>query len=173
MKDREKHVLGVIAAAEDIRKDIFPYLSEQTVRDAAALHDCTKELDQDTLCRLYGLEELLKYPPVCHAFTGAEEVKGRGYPEETVNAVRYHTTGRPNMTALEQIVFVADYIEENRPYESCIRRRREYLTGEKTKAALDILTAHILEDTLAHLKEKGKNIHPLTEQTLRFYKKGD
>ena len=43
--------------------------------------------------------------------------------EDLLNAIMYHPTGRKNMTILEQIIFVADYVEDTRKYESCIKAR--------------------------------------------------
>lgn len=169
---REKHIAGVVAAAEMIRSEVFPHLDKEEVYTAAFYHDCTKNEDQMHLLKEYGIEptdELLRSPAVIHAFTGAERLKKEGKSENIVNAVRYHTTGRPNMTEIEKIIFIADYIEENREYESCKNARNEYLKNEKTVESIDNLILKILKDTIEHLKKKGAYVYPLTIETAAYY----
>ena len=49
---------------------------------------------------------------------GAEIVKEKyGFNEDIINAIKYHTTGRANMSILEKIIFLADATEENRTYK--------------------------------------------------------
>lgn len=169
---RENHIAGVVKAAEMIRSEVFPHVSKEDVYTAAFYHDCTKNEDQTRLLKEYGIEpaeELLRSPAVIHAFTGAERLKREGKSISVVNAVCYHTTGKPNMTEIEKIIFIADYIEENREYESCKNARNEYLQGEKTVENLDKLILKILKDTIEHLKEKGAYVYPLTIETAAYY----
>ncbi len=168
---RVHHVEGVISAAETIRRDIFPHLDKDEVYKAAFYHDYTKEADQNSLMEQYGIFDavLERSPAVIHAFTAAEYLKRAGEKESVINAVKYHTTGRPNMTDIEKIIFVADYIEENREYESCINARNTYLQNEKTVENLDKLIYTILKHTVDHLKEKKAYIHPLTIETMEWY----
>jgi predicted HD superfamily hydrolase involved in NAD metabolism len=169
---REKHVSGVVSAAEMIRSEVFPHVSKEDVYTAAFYHDCTKNEEQISLLKEYGIEptdDLLRSPAVMHAFTGAERLKREGKNESVVNAVRYHTTGRPNMTEIEKIIFIADYIEENREYESCKNARKEYLQSEKTNKSIDKLVYGILKNTIDHLKEKKVYIHPLTLEAMEYY----
>ncbi len=169
---REKHIAGVVAAAEMIRSEVFPHLDKDEVFTAAFYHDCTKSEDQISLLKEYGIEpteDLLRSPAVIHAFTGAERLKREGKSDSVVNAVRYHTTGRPNMTEIEKIIFIADYIEENREYESCKSARNEYLKSEKTVKNIDKLIYTVLKYTVDHLKEKKAYIHPLTLEAEEWY----
>ena len=169
---REKHVSGVVSAAEMIRSEVFPHVSKEDVYTAAFYHDCTKNEEQISLIKEYGVEptdDLLRSPAVMHAFTGAERLKREGKNESVVNAVRYHTTGRPNMTEIEKIIFIADYIEENREYEACKNARKEYLQSEKTNKSIDKLVYGILKNTIDHLKEKKVYIHPLTLEAMEYY----
>ena len=169
---REKHIAGVVKAAEMIRSEVFPHVCKEDVYTAAFYHDCTKNEEQISLLREYCIEptdDLLRSPAVMHAFTGAERLKREGKNESVVNAVRYHTTGRPNMTEIEKIIFIADYIEENREYESCKSARKEYLQSEKTNKSIDKLVYGILKNTIDHLKEKKVYIHPLTLEAMEYY----
>ena len=171
---REKHISGVVSAAEMIRSEVFPHVSKEDVYTAAFYHDCTKNMEQIPLLEEYGIlqtQELLRSPAVMHAFTGAEKLKREGKNESVVNAVRYHTTGRPNMTEIEKIIFIADYIEENREYESCKNARKEYLQSEKSVKSIDKLVCGILKNTIDHLKEKKVYIHPLTIDAAKWYER--
>ena len=171
---REKHVSGVVSAAEMIRSEVFPHVSKEDVYTAAFYHDCTKNEEQISLLKEYCIEptdDLLRSPAVMHAFTGAERLKREGKNESVVNAVRYHTTGRPNMTEIEKIIFIADYIEENREYESCKNARSEYLQSEKSAESIDNLILKILKDTIAHLDKKKVYIHPLTLEAAKWYER--
>lgn len=89
---------------------------------AGLLHDCAKELPAEKLikiCSDHG-EKIstmeFKQPFLLHGKAGACLARNKfGVEDEDVlDAIRYHTTGRPAMTLLEKIVFVADYIEPNR-----------------------------------------------------------
>ena len=98
---------------------------------------------------------------------GAEVAK-REYQikdEDILNAIRYHTTGRANMSLLEKVVFIADYIEPNREkFEGLEEARRlAYLD-------LDMAMKFILEETIAFVKERGRLLHPLSLEALEYYK---
>lgn len=170
---RGNHVEGVIKYAEMIRADCFPHLKKEDVFTAASLHDSTKDRDQLQLFEAYGVavdEDMRSSPAVMHAFTAALEAEKKGEKEEVINAIRYHTTGRADMTDIEKIIFIADYIEENRRYDHCVRMRDEYL---RSRGDTDIngMIKQILCSTVQHLEEKGSFIHPLTLQALEYYKK--
>lgn len=90
---------------------------------AAILHDCTKRLshkEQLALVRKYGIacdDALLASPKLLHAVTGAAVAREEFHmPEEICNAIRWHTTGKPEMTLLEKIIYLADYIEPTRDF---------------------------------------------------------
>ena len=86
------------------------------------------------------------------------------YEDEILNAIIYHTTGRPNMTLLEKIVFVADYIEPGRYKQNRLQEIREMAFND-----LDESIRMILSDTLEHLKSKKYAINPITEETYNYY----
>ncbi len=131
--EREIKVLSGIYAPED----------EFTLRSAALLHDITKELTlekQLKLCDEFGIiytdEEKLT-PKIFHSRT-APAVITRDFPEYAgeviLNAVRWHTTGRAGMSLAEQLLFLADYIEDTRTFESCTALRKFFYDGlEKAK----------------------------------------
>lgn len=101
---------------------------------AAILHDCTKRLSQTRQLELvnrYALscdDALLASPKILHAVTGAAVAKAEfAMPDEICNAIRWHTTGRPDMSLLEKIIYLADYIEPTRDFPGVeVLRRAAY-----------------------------------------------
>jgi predicted HD superfamily hydrolase involved in NAD metabolism len=79
---------------------------------------------------------------------------------DILNAVRYHTTGRAGMSKLEKILYVADAAEPGRDYEGAPVLR------EAARRDLDEACRMELENTLRHLREKGREPHP---DSLRAY----
>ena len=136
---------------------------------AALLHDITKALDgphQLTLCREYGIildnfsEE---NPKTIHALTGslvAQRVFGE--TKAVVDAIRGHTTGKPNMCVLEKIIYVADYMEPNRDFPGVERLRSLAFTD------LDKALALGLTMTLDMLKRQGREISPVSREALAY-----
>ena len=118
---RIPHVLGT--EQEAIRLAVRYGADVEKARVAALLHDCTKKLDmaeQLALCRQYGIEldpleqKALK---LLHAKTGAAIARDVfGVDEEIYRAIRWHTTGHADMTLLEKIIYLADYIEPSRVF---------------------------------------------------------
>lgn len=118
---RIPHVLGTeqeaIRLAERYGADV------EKARRAALLHDCTKKLDmpqQLELCRRFAIpldaleQKALK---LLHAKTGAAIAREYfGADEEIYQAILWHTTGRPGMSLLEKILYLADYIEPSRDF---------------------------------------------------------
>lgn len=102
------------------------------LRAAALLHDITKEETlekQLQLCREFGImvngsDKLA--PKTFHAKTAAALIK-RDFAafagDTVVSAVRWHTTGRANMSLTEQIIYLADYIDDTRKFADCVRLR--------------------------------------------------
>jgi nicotinate-nucleotide adenylyltransferase len=94
---------------------------ESDAAEAAILHDVTKRLtrtEQLQLCKKYGIMTdncELSNEKLLHAKTGAAlSADVFGVPANIASAIRWHTTGRPGMTRLEKILYLADYIEPTR-----------------------------------------------------------
>lgn len=125
---RRAHVVGTAdtAAALAERWGADPVLA----RRAGILHDITKALsgrEQLHLCASYAMQLTplqRENPKLLHAKTGAivaREIFGE--PEEIVHAIWWHTTGRAEMTMLERIIYIADYMEPNRCFPGVERLR--------------------------------------------------
>ena len=141
---------------------------------AGLLHDCAKQLPEKKLikiCREHN-EKIskmeLQQPFLLHGKSGACLARDKfGVEDQMIlDAIRYHTTGRPKMSLLEKIVFVADYIEPN-------RKKAENLTELRRLAFenLDETVLLILEQTLNYLEKTGKEIDRHTVMTRDYYKK--
>ena len=168
-KSRVNHVLGCRDTAVALAKRWGA--DETDAARAGILHDVTKALDgplQLTLCAEYGtiLSDFgKKYPKTLHALTGAlvaERIFGEN--PAVVEAIRHHTTGRANMTLLEKIIYVADYMEPNRDFPG-VEKLRE-LAFSNIDAALKLG----LEMTLEHLARQGAEVSPESRAALEGLK---
>ncbi len=168
-KNRVNHVLGCRDTAVALAKHWGA--DETDAARAGILHDITKALDgplQLTLCAEYGtiLSDFgKKYPKTLHALTGAlvaERIFGEN--EAVVTAIRHHTTGRANMSLLEKIIYVADYMEPNRAFPG-VEKLRE-LAFSNIDAALKLG----LEMTLEHLVRQGSEVSPESRAALECLK---
>ncbi len=165
--NRVAHVLGCRDTAVELAKCWGA--DETDAARAGLLHDITKALDgplQLTLCGSYGkiLDDFSrKYPKTLHALTGslvAERIFGEN--ENVVSAICHHTTGRANMTLLEKIIYVADYMEPNRDFPGVEKLRT--LAFEDLDAALKLG----LNMTLEHLKRQGSEVSPESREALAW-----
>ena len=165
--NRVAHVLG----CRDTAVKMAAHWGENVTDAARAgiLHDITKALDgplQLTLCGAYGkiLSDFSrKYPKTLHALTGslvAERIFGEN--EAVVTAICHHTTGRANMSLLEKIIYVADYMEPCRNFPG-VEKLRE-LAYSDIDAALKLG----LEMTLEHLARQGNEVSAESREALAF-----
>lgn len=139
--------------------------------EAAIVHDITKKCGYDEqlcLCEKYGiiLDECQRSSEkLLHSLTGGPFAKERfGIPEHIVQAVRWHTTGRPAMTDLERVVYLADYIEPNRSGFSGLAELRQ-AAYEDLDAAMDLA----LRMSLAEVREKDREPHADTVAAQAYY----
>lgn len=168
------HTLGVAEEAVKLAQIYGSVQDQQKARVAGLLHDCAKDYPESMrlrFCKEYKVktdEIMNKQTDLIHPFLGAEVAK-REYQvmdEDVLNAIRYHTTGRKEMSLLEKIVFVADYIEPNREKFGGLEeaRRLAYLD-------LDSAMAYILENTITYVRARGRLLHPLSVEALEYYRK--
>jgi predicted HD superfamily hydrolase involved in NAD metabolism len=168
---RYEHTLGVeyTAAALAMRYDA----SIKNAQLAGLLHDCAKCLSDEkrlSLCEKHNIsinETERRNPALLHAKVGsflAMDEYGVDDPD-VIYAILNHTTGRPGMSTLEKIIFVADYIEPGRHKASNLDEIR-HLAFEDLDAAM----IHILGDTLEYLESEGGDIDPMTRKTYDYYR---
>ena len=150
----------------------FVEAMQEKVIAAALFHDCGKNvpLDSPYLEGFTMPEGEGKVPPsVVHQYVGAyiAENKFGVTDEDGLNAVRYHTSARENMSELEKLIFLADMLEEARSYEGVDLLRKLFWRGQ----GLDECLERALFETLEFLKKKNAEIYPLTRKAYEFYKK--
>lgn len=136
---------------------------EEHARRAAIFHDCTKYLELDAqlaLCEQYGvaLDDMERTAlKLLHSKTGSALARYVfGEPEEVWQAICWHTTGKADMTLLEKILYIADYMEPTRDFEG-VEKLREL-------AYVDLDAAVLLgtEMSVEEMTERGNPIHPNT-----------
>lgn len=139
-------------------------VDETLARRAAILHDCTKYLNLDeqlALCAQFGVElDGLEQQAVklLHSKTGACMAKHIfGETEQVYQAIFWHTTGKPDMSMAEKVIYLADYIEPTRRFEGVERLRR--LAYEDIDKALLLG----MEMTIEEMKQRGNPIHVNTQ----------
>jgi predicted HD superfamily hydrolase involved in NAD metabolism len=108
------------------------------------------------------------HPFLIHAKLGAVLAKEKyGVTDfQILSAIRYHTTGYPNMTLLESIIFSADFIEPNRKMLDCLPAIRTEIYRDLPKAVF-----MILQQTLVHLKHRDQPVDENSLKAIEFYKK--
>jgi nicotinate-nucleotide adenylyltransferase len=142
---------------------------ERSAREAAILHDVTKRLDADAqleLCERYSIyadEIEREYTKLLHSKTGAAVARAEFCVSDAVyNAIMWHTTARADMTMLEKIIYVADYIEPTRDFDETARLR--YLAYSDIDAAVE----YGLEISIADVTSRGVTPHPRSLEALEF-----
>lgn len=168
---RMEHILGVEYTATALAMRYGVNL-EQTAL-AGLLHDCAKHLSREKKiqkCQEVGIPISLserKNPELLHAKLGAYYAKEKYgvEDEEVLNAIACHTTGKPDMTTLDKIIYIADYIEPNRDRAPKLAMLRKMAFED-----LDECLLAILENTLEFLRGTNLEIDELTVQTYEYYK---
>lgn len=167
------HTLGVVKMAEGLALLCLPEKKDELIV-AAYLHDVTKELkpaEHLELLSEYNIpvtDEDLCTEAILHSFSATCVVK-RDFPRlatgDILSAVYNHTLGAPDMTVFDEIIFLSDYIEESRTYESSVKLREFVLEG-MTDGAYDdnvkllhraCITA--IDNTVLHLIHEKKAIN--------------
>ncbi|MCB6366434.1 bis(5'-nucleosyl)-tetraphosphatase (symmetrical) YqeK [Intestinibacillus massiliensis] len=155
---RYTHTLGCERAAK--------WLAEQYGGDvqkaafAACLHDITKRLSRDEqlyLCDKYDIipcdVEKVEWK-MLHGKTAAAIARREyGAPQDVADAIAYHTTGRADMTLLDKILYLADFIEDTRDFDGVEPARA------LAKKDIDQALLYCFDSSLSDLVERGKLIH--------------
>lgn len=167
---RLEHSLGVEYTAACMA--MVHGVDVEKARLAGLLHDCAKGLttkEKLEKAKKHGLpvskyEE--KNPDMLHAKLGAfyARYKYDVTDEDILNAICYHTTGRPNMSVLEKIIFVADYIEPNRKTLKEMDEIRKEAFSD-----LDKCVIHILKNTIDYLESSMDDMDHMTRMTYNYY----
>ena len=173
-KKRFIHTLGVVNSAMYLAQKYGANIENAHL--AALLHDCAKEIPllemRDLVVDLPCDQDMLHSGALLHGLAGmvlANTQYGVTNPD-ILEAIRVHTTGKENMSKLDKIIFLADYIEPNRKFPG---------VNDIRLAAEQSLDAGVLcgfDMTIRHLIDSGDSIYPLTILSrnflLRHMKKG-
>jgi predicted HD superfamily hydrolase involved in NAD metabolism len=161
---RYKHTVGVLETSLTLAGQYGADASK--AETAAIFHDYAKFRSKDEMRQIVKNEDfpqdlLLYGNEVLHAPVGAFLVKKECgiQDEEILNAIYYHTTGNGNMTVLEKVIFLADYIEPNRQFPG-IEDVREAAQKNLNKACL-----MAVRNTIHFLMKQNQKIYPLTLET--------
>lgn len=157
------HTMGVVETAVSLAR--HHGLNERQCHVAALLHDYAKAASKAELheyMQHYFPEEPF-IAPIAHAYVGSITIQEDLCitDPEVIDAVRYHTTGHPQMGPVAKCVFIADYIEPNRQFPGVETAREIAFTD------FDAGLRHALEQTNAYLVEKGKPVHPDSQALLQ------
>ncbi|NLG03310.1 MAG: HD domain-containing protein [Clostridia bacterium] len=169
-KRRYTHTIGVSYTAAALAMCYDTDIEKAEI--AGLLHDCAKCMDDKETLELCDKHRIsitdverrnpfLLHAKLCAFFA----MQNYGIKDkEIISAIINHTTGHPEMTLLEKIVFVADYIEPN-------RKKAPNLSSIRHLAFINLDQAllHILEDTLGYLKSIDSEIDEMTQKTYEYY----
>jgi len=165
---RIPHVRGVEDEAERLAKRWG--IDPEPAAEGGILHDITKKLDlnqQLLLCEKYGIitDELERTnAKLLHSKTGAAVARDVfGVSDEVYEAIRWHTTGKPDMSMLEKVLYMADYIEPTRDFEGVESLRA--LAYEDIDAAMALGLKMSLED----IESRGQIPHENSAAALEWY----
>ncbi len=171
IEKRFKHSIQV--AKEAKRLAIEHNIDKEKAFLAGLIHDCCKcfplpKIYETSKKYNFKLDDVLqKQPDLAHSFLGYYVAKDvyNIQDEDILNSIKYHTTGRENMSSLEKIIYIADYIEPTRVYFEGVDMARELAYKDLDKAM-----AYILNSTIEFNSKKGRLIHPLSIEAYNYYK---
>jgi predicted HD superfamily hydrolase involved in NAD metabolism len=158
---RYSHTLGVVDTAVQLARKYN--IDEKKAELAAIFHDYAKFRPKEELRNIILQEQLEEellhhHHELWHAPVGAILVKREAgiHDNEILQAIRYHTTGHPQMTTLDKVVFLADYIEPGRSFPGVNEVR------ELAKQSLNEAVLQALKNTIRFLIDKRQPIYPDT-----------
>ncbi len=158
---RLEHSINVAKCAIKL-SEIYGYDKEKAYL-AGLVHDCAKYFTKeqiDSYVEKYNIElDPLEVDNIAlsHSIIGSFAIQDvfNIQDMDIINAVRYHTTGRENMSILEKIIFMADMIEEGRNFPGVDELRKLSFNGQLDKA---LITS--LNNTIKFVIENNQLIHP-------------
>ena len=174
--DRKRfiHTRSVAYTSAALAMKWYKYEIER-VMIAGYMHDCAKcmsleeQLSYAEEGMIYVSDYYIEHPKLMHAIVGpavAQEKYGI-FDREIHDAIRTHTTGAPDMSVMQKIIYVADYIE---PTRELIVMHIENIR-EMAFTDLDQAVYMIADNVLNYLEKTGADIDPATKATRDFYKK--
>ena len=169
-KERYEHTKGVMYTAGCLAM-AYEYPVEKAML-AGLLHDCAKCIPNKKKLKMCSQSNISvtpfeeAHPFLLHAKLGAY-VAGKKYDirdPEILSSITWHTTGKPDMSVLEKIVYIADYIEPRRDKAPNLPQVRALAFRD-----LDECMYMILRDTLSYLGSNPKDIDSTTQEAFSYY----
>jgi predicted HD superfamily hydrolase involved in NAD metabolism len=165
---RYEHSLSV----RDTAVELSTYLKEDTekAKIAGLIHDCAKNMEDKEIINIirksgYNVDEVEENNPnIMHGLAGsiiAKDIMGV-YDQDILNSIAFHTTGRKNMSSLEKIIYIADYIEPKRNFPGVESLR------ELTYINLDEALLMSFDNTLRYVIERKQLIHYKTIEARNY-----
>ncbi|MBC8595289.1 bis(5'-nucleosyl)-tetraphosphatase (symmetrical) YqeK [Qingrenia yutianensis] len=169
LEKRFNHSLMVCETAKELAR--MYGADEKKAEIAGLLHDCAKNFSKDemfSLCEKYAIkldEVTKKQVGLIHAFLGAEVAKDLfGIDDDEIyDAIFYHTVGKPDMSLLTKIIYIADAIEPLRNYDG-VEHLRELAHSDLDKALV-----YQIDITIKSVLKKGSLLHLNTVDTRNYY----
>ena len=139
---------------------------------AGILHDCAKYMSDEEIlkkCIKHNIDindEEMNHPQLLHGKLGSYYAKTKyGVEDDNVlDAIKYHTTGMPNMTTLQKIIYIADYIEPNRKEIVGLEEIRALAFTDLDEAVIKKIT-----HTSRYLKDKDVSLKGIALETYNYY----
>ncbi|WKA60065.1 bis(5'-nucleosyl)-tetraphosphatase (symmetrical) YqeK [Planococcus shenhongbingii] len=167
-ENRYNHVRGVVETATVLAEKFN--VPVEKARVAAILHDVAKFSDREWMKSILISENmdplLLEYhAELWHAPVGAYMARTEfGIDDEDVlNAIKYHTTGRPGMSDLEKIIYIADLIEPTRKFSGVEELRQLADQG------LDVMMEASVKHTIEFLVSKNQPVYPDSLKCYQYF----
>lgn len=139
-------------------------LDYNKVKISALLHDCAKYIDYKSVKGFTLPKDVPE--PVIHAFLGSYIAQNvlNIQDEEILDAIKYHTSGKANMTTLGKLIFVADMVEKGRTYEGVETLRKIFIEKD-----IDTAFNECLKEEFVHLINRGGQIYFETLNAFDYY----
>lgn len=171
VQKRYYHSLEVAKKALELNERLALGLDNDKVYLAGLLHDAAKLKSDEYLWNIILkdfpnlVDQIKDTKAIWHSFAGPFVVKNeyKIYDEEILSAICHHSTGRENMSTLDKVLFVADFIEDS--------RGQDY-TKDAISASfesLDKAVKIILNQKVDFLRKSGRIICELTLKALKYY----
>lgn len=170
-EDRLWHTLGVMHTAAAMAMVYHEDMEKAQL--AGLLHDCAKCITSKKKIKLCNENHIpvssfeKEHPFLLHGKVGAwiAEEKYGVKDREILEAITWHTTGKPEMSVLEKIIYIADYIEPARDKAPRLKEIRTLAFQD-----LDRCMYEILKDSLEYLNTHPEDLDPTTEKAYDYYK---
>ncbi|ART77358.1 phosphohydrolase [Sutcliffiella horikoshii] len=158
---RYVHTIGVMEAAIELAERYG--VDKDKAELAAIFHDYAKFRDKEEMRRIIidqkMPQDLLQFhDELWHAPVGAYLVEKEAgvSDDEVLEAIRCHTSGKINMSTLDKVLYVADYIEPGRDFPGVEQVR------ESAKSSLDIAVIQAMKNTITYLLTRNQPVYPDT-----------